>query len=443
MTTNNPSQLKTILENLEVDNLARDTGFVVRQSRKIDTASFISSFFQMIICGKFSLRLWATNLSRLNGSSVSFQSIAKKLDFRQEPFFHALFQKALLTKMQDRLNFKVNILLQSFHRVIIEDSTCFKLPKGLLDFFPGARLPHGRLAGGRLQLRIELKENKYEAIALQSYCQNDKVFAFDILKTLQKDELVIRDLGYWAIPVFSQIIQQGAYFLSRLQLGTSVLSPETQEIIDLVSFLKKKEKQGIKLLEMSILLGEKHRLPVRLVAIKLANEETQKRRRMAKVQRHKDTPISDKAFYLMSWNLFITNVKSNIWDVPSVYNVYNLRWHIEMIFKCWKSKFNFNIFFKHCYGRNPVKPEIILLLVLSWFVLIYVPRFNTYTKAIWNKYHRILSPWRFADYICSQLQLQLPLNIPKAIPLIAYYCCYDKRKDRLNHFEKIYMNFLS
>lgn len=443
MITNNPSQLKTILENLEVDILARDTGFVLRQSRKIDTTAFISSFYQMMISGKFSLRLWASNLSRMNGTSISFQAIAKKLDFRQEPFFHAFFQKALMTKIQDRLNFKVNIMLQSFHRVIIEDSTCFKLPKGLFDFFPGARSPNGRVAGGRLQLRIELKKNTYDAIAIQSYCQNDKSFANDILHTLQRDELVIRDLGYWAIPVFSQIIRRGAYFLSRLQLGTSLLSPETQENIDLISFLKKKEQRGIKQVDIPVLLSDKYRVPVRLVAIKLTNEQTQIRRRVAKDQRHKDTPISDKAFYLMSWNLFVTNVKENIWDVQSVYSVYNLRWHIEMIFKCWKSKFNFNEFFKHCYGRNPVKPEIILLLILSWFVNIYVPRFNTCAKEVWRKYHRILSPMKFADYIRSQISILMKFDFHKLLPAMAYYCCYDRRKDRLSHFEKLYMNFLS
>jgi len=443
MTTNNPSQLNTILENLEVDTLARNTGFVLRRSRKIDAASFISSFFRMMTCGKFSLRLWAVNLSRLNGSHVSFQSIAKKLDFRQQPFFHALFQKALMIKMQDKLNFEVNRMLQPFKRVIIEDSTCFKLPKALFEFFPGAGSPGGREACGRLQLRIELKENKYDAIAIQNYCQNDKHFAYDILDTLQEDELIIRDLGYWAIPVFGQIIQQGAYFLSRLHLGTSVFNPETQRVIDLISFLKKNEKRGIKQVDIPVLLSDKHRLPVRLVAIKLTDEQTQKRRRMAKIQRHKDSPISDKAFYLMSWSLFVTNVKSHVWDVPSVYNIYNLRWHIEMIFKCWKSKFNFNIFFKHCNGRNPVKPEIILLLVLSWLVLEYVPRFNKYAKIIKNKYHRNLSPWRYADFISSQLHLLWSLDNRKIIPLLAYYCCYDKRKDRLNHFEKTYMNFLS
>jgi hypothetical protein len=137
MITNNPAQLKTILENLKVNNLAIETGFARRQARKIHAACLITGFFQMMICGKFSLRLWAANLSRLTGSCISFQAIAKKLDYRQESFFHALFQKALMTKMQDSLNFKVNVMLQSFRRVILEDSTCFKLPKGLFDFFPG------------------------------------------------------------------------------------------------------------------------------------------------------------------------------------------------------------------------------------------------------------------------------------------------------------------
>src|SRR5688572_32309560 len=100
-----------------------------------------------------------------------------------------------------------------------------------------------------------------------------------------------------------------------------------------MAFLKKKERLGIKQVDMPVLLSDKHRLLVRLVAIKLTDAQAQKRRRMAKIQRHKDNPISDKAFYLMSWNVFVTNVKNNIWDVQSVYNAYNLRWHIEMIFK--------------------------------------------------------------------------------------------------------------
>lgn len=443
MITNNPSQLKTILENLKVNDLAFETGFALRQVRKITATAFVTSFFQMMICGKFSLRLWATILTRLTGSCISFQAVAKKLDYRQESFFHALFQKALMAKMHESLNFKVNGLLQSFRRVILEDSTCFKLPKGLFEFFPGPRLPHGRLASGRLQLRIDLTQHNFESIAIQSYCQNDLSFAGDILNTLQKGDLLIRDLGYWSIPAFAKIIQLKAFFLSRLRLDVMVICPSALHPIDLVSFLKKKDRLGIHQVDIPVLLGGKHHIPVRLIAIKLNVDQAQKRRRMAKSQRHKDRPISEQAYYLMSWNLFVTNVESKVWDVQSVYKAYNLRWHIEMIFKCWKSNFNFTTFFKHCYGRNPVKPEIILLLILTWFALVYMPRFNSCANAVWKKCHKILSPFRFADFISTQLHLLLPLNIQKAIPQIAYHCCYDKRKDRLNHFEKTYMNFLS
>lgn len=443
MIPKNLTQLKAILTNLQVEGLARETGFTMRQVRKIDTVSFLAGFFQMMVNGSYSLRLWACNIASLNGSLISFQSIAKKLDFRQEPFFHALFQKALLAKIQQRLNFKVKDLLMPFGRVLIEDSTCFRLPKGLFEFFPGPRLPHGRIAGGRLQLRIDLKHNSWEAIAIQSYCQSDKCFADDILNTMHKNDLLIRDLGYWGIPVFSKIIALGGFFLSRLNLAVHVLNTETQQIIDLVRFLEKKEQQGINHVDMTILLSDQYRIPVRLVAIKLTHEQTQKRRRMSKAQRHKDCRITDRAFYLMSWNLFITNVPDEIWDVHSVYHAYTLRWHIEMIFKCWKSKFNFCTFFKNCHGRNPAKPEIILLLILTWFVLIYLPSFNKYANQIWQSYRRILSPLRFADYLILNFPLLMKGGNSTTLPLLAYHCCYDRRKDRLNHFEKTYMNSLS
>lgn len=443
MTTSNPSQLSKILESLQLDKLGESTGFYIRQPRKITIEFLLVSFFQMLVDGRFSLRQWASNISTLNGSLTSFQAVAKKLDFRQETFFQALFQKALLNRLQQKLNFEIHDILKPFKRVLIEDSTCFKLSNALFDFFPGPRLPHGRKAGGRLQLRIDLKAHRYEAIALRSYCQNDQTYAHDILTSLEKNELVIRDLGYWSIPVFEKIIKKEAYFLSRLNLGVNVLCPVTQQRIDLVSFLKRQERQGIHQLDMPILLGENYRLPIRLIAIKLTNEQAQKRRRMAKAQRHKNSTITEDAIYLQSWNLFITNVNNSIWDIASVYHAYSLRWHIEIVFKCWKSKFHFTSFFKHCNGRNPVKPEIILLLILIWIVLYFMPKFNSYANAVWKKYRRILSPLRFADFIHSHPQIYASQTESNFIAILAYYSCYDKRKDRVNHFEKTYMNFLS
>ncbi len=57
MITNNPTQIKTILENLQVKSLARQTGFTMRRACKIDTVSFLAGFFQMMVSGRYSLRL--------------------------------------------------------------------------------------------------------------------------------------------------------------------------------------------------------------------------------------------------------------------------------------------------------------------------------------------------------------------------------------------------
>lgn len=443
MITNNHLQLKKSLSILDVETLARQTSFTCRHSRKISPEAFLISFFQMMLNRKFSLRSWAENLSLLNGYLVSFQAVAKKLDFRQEAFFQALFQKALLMKIHQRLNFQIHTILNSFNRVILEDSTCFKLPRSLFEFFPGAQLPHGRKAGGRVQFRIDLKSHTYQSMTLQSYCVNDQSFAGDILKSLQKNDLIIRDLGYFYIPVFKEIMRCQAYFVSRLRLRISVLFPDNQRNINLTAFLKKKEKQGIYQIDMPVLLSDKHQLPVRLIAIKLNPEQAAKRRRTAKAQRHKDTPISKQSYYLMSWNLLVTNVEENVWDPHSVYHAYSLRWHVEMIFKCWKSKFNLESIFKNCNGRNPVKPEIILLLTMTSYLLLYISNFNEAANLVWKKYKRILSPQKFADLLLIDPIRVLKKPSPSFLLFLAYYCCYDKRKDRSNHFEKTYMNLLS
>ncbi|MFN2440640.1 MAG: IS4 family transposase [Chitinophagaceae bacterium] len=443
MTINNHPQLRKILSILDIESLARQTSFTCRRSRKITPEDFLISFFQMIINRKFSLRSWAENLSILSGSLVSFQAVAKKLDYRQEPFFRALLQKALMLKLQQRLHFKIHTILHSFNRVILEDSTCFKLPKSLFDFFPGAQLPHGRKAGGRVQFRIDLKSHTYESMSLQSYCANDQRFAANILESIQEDDLIIRDLGYWNIPAFKHIMQFKAYFVSRLRLNINVLLPETQRNIDLYAFLKKKEKQGVNQIDMPVLLSEKYQLPVRLIAIKLQPEQAAKRRRAAKENRHKDTPISNESYYLMSWNLLITNVKQDIWDTHCVYHAYSLRWHIEMIFKCWKSKFNFEAIFKNCNGKNPMKPEIILLLTITTYLFLFISGFNKAANLVWEKYKRILSPQKFADILLADTIITWKKPSPAYLSFLAYYCCYDRRKDRLNHFEKTYMILLS
>lgn len=443
MTTSRRPQFKTNSAQLDINKLAIQTGFSHRKARKISAEHLVKSFFDMMTTRNFSLRQWAFNISLRANIKVSFQALAKRLDFRQELFFQSLFQKALLEKLHKGFNYSVDEIFRSFNRVLIEDSTCFHLPTSLLEFFPGARLPHGRKAGGRIQLCINITDHTYESIVIQNYCQNDASFAGHILETIQPKDLIIRDLGYWSIPVMTKITKMKAYFLSRLHIGTSLLCPTTKEVFDLVKFLQKADRQKITQVDIPVLLGLDYQLPVRLVALKSNVQQTNQRIRTAKKQRHKNTSISPKAKYLMSWSLYVTNVTDDVWKCESVLKAYQVRWHIEMMFKSWKSKFNLTAFFKNCNGRNPTKPTIILLLILTWLVSNYIKTYNYIAGLIWNKYKRILSPIQFAGYIVSHPDIILNAKDPFMLERLAYYSCYDKRKDRINHFEKTYMNFLS
>jgi hypothetical protein len=55
--------------------------------------------------------------------------------------------------------------------------------------------------------------------SLGAYTQNDQSASADILKLVQKGDLLIRDLGYFSLPVFAKLIAAEVDFLSRLRFG--------------------------------------------------------------------------------------------------------------------------------------------------------------------------------------------------------------------------------
>ncbi|MFI5407074.1 MAG: IS4 family transposase [Nitrososphaerales archaeon] len=443
MTPRNHPQLTKILRLLEINELAKQTGFCARKARKINAEDLVTSFYHLVGSDSFNLRQWAYNLSLLSNSTISFQAIAKRLDYRQETFFQSLFQKCLLLKLQEGLNYPVQEIFRSFNHVLIEDSTCFNLPRSLFEFFPGARLPHGRKAGGRIQLCMNIKDHTYHSIVLQSYCQNDASFAGNILQSIQQGDLIIRDLGYWSIPTMANIHKKEANFLTRFRLTNKLFCPTTKEPIDLERYLRKQDQMKNTQVDIPCLLGHGYQFPVRFVAIKSSDKQTEQRIRSAKKQRHKNCPISSRSKYLMSWSLYVTNVSGEVLSIQDIQKAYQIRWHIEMMFKSWKGKFNLNSFFKNCKGRNPVKPNIILLLILSWLVLNFMKTFNHLSTIVWEKFQRILSPMRYASYLITHPEIISKIDDPMTHKMLAYYSSYDKRKDRKNHFEKTYMISLS
>lgn len=429
------------LDKLDIDSLAKSTRFRIRKPKKILAYDFLLSFFLTLGSNKFTLRKWAQKLTTITKKVVSFQSIAKKLDSRQLVFARSVFAKSIKQFVLDGKRSKItNGLLLKFNRVFLEDSSCVKMSSALYNHFSGSTNQHNKTAIGRIQFCFDLKSNNVESVALNTYSQNDPTYADKILEKLVPNDLIIRDLGYFITSVFQEIIEKKAFFISRLKLGVTIFDANGEEEFYLEKQLKELDRLGIRSFDKNLRITATEKLKVRIVAMKLTPSQVAKRRRHAKKSRHKDSKISKKAMYLMSWNIFITNVEDKVLTVKEIYELYALRWQVELIFKNWKSYFKIDQLMSSCVGANPAKPEMLMYLTLTFWVLVYIPKLMCYHQLILKKHGRHLSPNKFASFMLDNLKEYFfeKKTEKEIIEILVNFCCYGKRKDRVNNYEKLY-----
>ncbi|NNE33486.1 MAG: IS4 family transposase [Winogradskyella sp.] len=431
-------KINDFLSELGIEDLAVRTGFTLRTARKITPEDFLISFFNVMISKCYSLRQWAVELSLLTGRTVSFQAIAKKLQFRQLPFLKALLLKGLKFQLREHdhlLSGKADVL---FKRILIEDSTCVKLPNCLSQHYPGSRNQYGqKKAIARVQLCIDLLTNSFKSLELKSYCDNDATYADRILEYLKKGDLILRDRAYSVTKILKQITEKGAYYISLLHPKRHVKDADNEKVIDLVRVLKRLDKHNMIFLDKTVILGKTEKLEVRLVCVKLSQKEAQRRRRRPGSRRKGKNRRAATTTYLLGWNIFITNMPKELLTVKQVYNYYSLRWHIEMIFKTWKSHFKLDKIFSSCKGKNYAKPELLFYLCMLFLVLIYNPKFNYFQKVVYGKTGKLLSPMKFAKIVINHMEIIFQKESKDLIRIISKYCCYSTRKDRKNIYEKL------
>jgi hypothetical protein len=195
--------------------------------------------------------------------------------------------------------------------VLVRDSTTITLNAALAEDFPGSRnQPQHKTAIMRIQSVFDLVSEAFCSFAMTAYTRNDQAAAEDILPLLQAEDCLIQDLGFFSLPVPQaerKIAAKGAYFLSRLKYGVCLYNPETHTPFALLNTLR---KQGH--LDIELCAGVQERLPVRLVAIPLPEAVAAARRRKAKANRDRRRHLSKEYLALLSWEIFITNIPSEL-----------------------------------------------------------------------------------------------------------------------------------
>jgi hypothetical protein len=226
-------------------------------------------------------------------------------------------------------------LLDKFTDVWIGDSSTIGLPDDMAEQFPGCG---GSGKSGKAALKIQILWSLRMGQLLRWLIEPGR--ASDAISQIAAmlppaGALSIFDLGYFSLERFRRIMDAGAYWISRLQHNTKVFDEAGQQL-HLLRFLKANGANG--LVDMPVVLGEKERLPCRMIAIRVPQEVAARRRQQAyeKALKHGRQP-SQEYLDLQEWTIFVTNCPPELLSWKEVVVLYRARWQIELLFNLWKS----------------------------------------------------------------------------------------------------------
>lgn len=313
------------------ERLARPTGFCQRAS-KLPAAVFV----QALVLG------WlgnpAASLSQLaqvaakRGVVLSPQALAQRFT----PAAAALLAGVLAAAVEQIVAAEPVAVevLRRFSGVWILDSSTVRLPDALAGAWAGCggRVGRNTQAALKLTLRLDLTTGRLEGPLLTAGKAQDRASALQHA-ALPPGALRLADLGFWGLAVFRQIAAQGAYWLSRLDLQTTVWV--AGERVDLPAWLT---RQGERV-EAAVELGVRERLPARLLAVRVPPAVAAERRRKLKAaaQREGRTPPAAK-LALTGWTLLVTNVPAERLSLAEALALARARWQVELLFKLWKNE---------------------------------------------------------------------------------------------------------
>lgn len=422
-----------------VEQIAWESGYYLQQAKKISASSLMLGFFQMMQLGKNSLRTWALKIGLLEGGTVRKSSLHDRLGPRAVGFVEGVLMRVMGERAKQARRAKRRLpgsegLLQRFREVLLCDSTCEKLPSNLASLFPSS-YSHGEPAATlRLQTVYNYTREAFVRFCVGSFRHNDQSATDLILEVARPGDLVLRDLGYFVLENLQKMILQRIFFISKYRPATNLYDPQNGEEIDLLTLFKGKVK-----VDTIVLLGAKEKIPLRLVAQKLPEEVARQKKQNARKDRNKKTNHSEAYYKLLEWVVFVTNVPPELLNTNEIAEVYRVRWLIEIIFKAWKSHFNFSKTLNQKqmnYWRAIITIYLILIQIAYWSLDVY-----QYIKAGVEKLtDQPLSVLKYFDVLNALKDLVINIahlqELDPLIPQFAVHATYEPRKKRQNFKER-------
>jgi hypothetical protein len=311
--------------------LGRETHFVQRAS-KLDGSLFVQTLVFTYLANPNASLSDLTQTAAALGLDISPEGLTQRFS----PPAADLLQRVLAAAIQ-RLLAADPLAIPLFERfagVFLEDSTVIALPDALREIWPGCGNAddQGR-AAVKVNLRLNLSTGQLTTLSLHAGRVHDSRAALS-LESLARGALYLADLGYFSLERLCQIDKQDAFFLMRLKTQTAVFDETGNRWDDVAALLEKQGEQ----VDLPIKLGVKHRLAVRLLAVRVPQEVAdQRRRKLRATAKEKGRAVSARLLALAGWEVFISNASEEELSLKEAMVLARARWQIELVFKLWKS----------------------------------------------------------------------------------------------------------
>lgn len=350
----------------EADRLARETGFIKRQGKVSG-----SGFVQVVVFGfQANPDLTYTQLSGMAASaglSISPQGLEQRFGSESARFLQRVLERAVQQVIEHDQP-AVAPLLARFTGVYVRDSTILQLPQELQHTWRGLGGNQGPNAALKLQVSWNYSTGQVHGPVLQDGRSADQTSPYQA-QMLPAGALRLADLGYFSIKQLAQDHRRGVYWLSRLKYGTVVLQTDGQRL-DLLPWLR---TQAPTERDEQVLIGQRERVPARLLASRVPQEVAdQRRRRLREAARVKGKQPSAEQLALADWTLLITNTASEQLSLPEARILLRVRWQVELLFKVWKSRAKIDEWRSHKPWRilTEIYAKLLGLLLHHWVAMV-------------------------------------------------------------------------
>jgi hypothetical protein len=317
----------------EIAQTAADQSGVIQRARKFSGLSLARTFVLGFLKNPRASDEKLAQMAVQCGAAVTPQAIEQRHTPRLVDFLEKLFRGA--TKLVVGSDKVLAPILKRFTSVIIIDSSTITLPDELQEQFRGCGGSYGGGAAAmKLQTEFDLRSGALAHVEIEPGRSPDSATSRQDVRR-GKGSLRITDLGYFAAAVFAAMTAAGEYFLSRLQFGTQVLHDGLA--VDVLAWLA---KQAGPFVDVSVLLGKAQRLPCRLIAWRLPQEQANRRRqklRQEMMDKKGHEPSAERLAWC-DWTILVTNVPEDLLTPKEAAVLYRARWQVELLFKRWKSQ---------------------------------------------------------------------------------------------------------